>query len=249
MRVEIGDTGPGIPAELAAAHLRAVLHDQAGRPGHRARPRHLLPDRRRPPRRRPDRRVRARRHPVHRLPAADRTSVGLMAGGLRYSEPAGRWVLLATVLGSGTRLHRRHGRQHRAAAHRRAARRRRRRAAVDRQRLHADPGVAHPARRLAGRPLRPAPDLRHRRRLVRRWRRCSAASRRTSRLLVAARALQGVGGALLTPGSLAILQSSFARTTGCAAIGAWSGLGGIAGALGPFLGGWLVEVASWRWSS
>lgn len=65
--------------------------------------------------------------------------------------------------------------------------------------------------------------------------------------LVAARALQGIGGALLTPGSLAILQASFRLEDRARAIGAWSGLGGIAGAGGPFLGGWLVQVASWRW--
>lgn len=65
--------------------------------------------------------------------------------------------------------------------------------------------------------------------------------------LVCARALQGVGGALLTPGSLAIIQSSFRNDDRARAIGAWSGLGGIAGAAGPFLGGWLIGVASWRW--
>jgi EmrB/QacA subfamily drug resistance transporter len=65
-------------------------------------------------------------------------------------------------------------------------------------------------------------------------------------LLIAARALQGVGAALLTPGSLAILQSTFAAEDRMRAIGAWSGLAGLAGAIGPFLGGWLVEVASWR---
>jgi EmrB/QacA subfamily drug resistance transporter len=65
--------------------------------------------------------------------------------------------------------------------------------------------------------------------------------------LVAARALQGVGGALLTPGSLAILQSAYRQEDRARAIGAWSGLGGVAGAAGPFLGGWLVEAASWRW--
>jgi EmrB/QacA subfamily drug resistance transporter len=69
----------------------------------------------------------------------------------------------------------------------------------------------------------------------------------TIELLVAARVLQGVGGALLTPGALAILESSFAREDRSRAIGAWSGLGGIGGALGPFLGGWLVEVGSWRY--
>ena len=65
--------------------------------------------------------------------------------------------------------------------------------------------------------------------------------------LVAARALQGVAGALLTPGSLAILQASFVQGDRARAIGAWSGLAGITGAIGPFIGGWLLEVASWRW--
>jgi len=66
-------------------------------------------------------------------------------------------------------------------------------------------------------------------------------------LLIVARALQGVGGALLTPGSLAILQASFDRDDRARAIGAWSGLGGVAAAIGPFVGGWLVQEASWRW--
>ena len=65
--------------------------------------------------------------------------------------------------------------------------------------------------------------------------------------LIAARALQGVGGALLTPASLAILQASFVPRDRGRAIGAWSGLTGVAAAIGPFVGGWLVEVASWRW--
>jgi EmrB/QacA subfamily drug resistance transporter len=64
--------------------------------------------------------------------------------------------------------------------------------------------------------------------------------------LIAARALQGVGAALLTPGSLAILQASFRPEDRSRAIGAWSGLGGVATAIGPFLGGWLVGAASWR---
>src|ERR1700753_671993 len=68
----------------------------------------------------------------------------------------------------------------------------------------------------------------------------------TAGVLVAARALQGVGGALLTPGSLAILQASFAEAARMAALGAWSGLGGVATAIGPFLGGWLIDAVSWR---
>ncbi|KQX66560.1 MFS transporter [Angustibacter sp. Root456] len=66
-------------------------------------------------------------------------------------------------------------------------------------------------------------------------------------LLVAARVLQGVAGALLTPGSLAIISSSFHRDDRAAAIGAWSGLSGVTTAVGPFVGGWLIEHASWRW--
>jgi len=66
----------------------------------------------------------------------------------------------------------------------------------------------------------------------------------TTEVLIAARALQGVGGALLTPGSLALISASFRGADRAAAIGAWSGLGGIAAAVGPFLGGFLVE---WSW--
>jgi EmrB/QacA subfamily drug resistance transporter len=67
-------------------------------------------------------------------------------------------------------------------------------------------------------------------------------------LLVGARMLQGVGGALLTPTSLALTQSSFVEEDRGAAVGAWSGLGGLAGAIGPFLGGWLVDGPGWRWA-
>ena len=65
-------------------------------------------------------------------------------------------------------------------------------------------------------------------------------------LLIAARLLQGVGGALLTPGSLAMIEASFRPGDRARAIGAWSGLGGVAAALGPLLGGYLVGAVSWR---
>jgi EmrB/QacA subfamily drug resistance transporter len=65
--------------------------------------------------------------------------------------------------------------------------------------------------------------------------------------LIAARALQGVGGALMTPGSLAILEAVFSHEDRGRAIGAWTGLGSIAAAIGPFVGGALVEFADWRW--
>src|SRR5688572_819499 len=69
----------------------------------------------------------------------------------------------------------------------------------------------------------------------------------TPEVLIASRILQGIGGGLLTPGSLAIIQSVFVRDDRPAAIGAWSGLGGIAAAVGPFVGGGLLQFASWRW--
>jgi EmrB/QacA subfamily drug resistance transporter len=66
----------------------------------------------------------------------------------------------------------------------------------------------------------------------------------TVELLAVGRALQGVGGALLTPGSLAIIAAAFDSEDRSRAVGAWSALGGVAGAIGPFAGGWLVE---WNW--
>ena len=66
--------------------------------------------------------------------------------------------------------------------------------------------------------------------------------------LIAARALQGIGGALLTPGSLAIIQTSFVKADRPRAVGAWSGLGGVAAAVGPLLGGGLVQTVGWRWA-
>lgn len=64
--------------------------------------------------------------------------------------------------------------------------------------------------------------------------------------LIAARLVQGVGGALLTPGSLAMIESTFRQEDRARAIGAWSGLGGVATALGPLLGGYLVAAVSWQ---
>jgi EmrB/QacA subfamily drug resistance transporter len=65
-------------------------------------------------------------------------------------------------------------------------------------------------------------------------------------VLIVMRTLQGVGGALLTPGSLAILEASFSTEDRSRAIGAWSGLGGVATAVGPLLGGYLISAATWR---
>jgi EmrB/QacA subfamily drug resistance transporter len=65
--------------------------------------------------------------------------------------------------------------------------------------------------------------------------------------LIIARSIQGVGAALLVPGSLAIISTSFDEKSRGQAIGMWSGFTAITSAIGPVLGGWLVEHASWRW--
>src|SRR6266536_335242 len=65
--------------------------------------------------------------------------------------------------------------------------------------------------------------------------------------LIGARGIQGVGAALLVPGSLAIISTSFDEQSRGQAIGTWSGFTAITTAVGPVLGGWLVEHASWRW--
>jgi EmrB/QacA subfamily drug resistance transporter len=65
--------------------------------------------------------------------------------------------------------------------------------------------------------------------------------------LIAARALQGAGAALLVPGSLALISGSFAAEERGRAIGTWSGFTSITAAIGPVLGGWIVQHASWQW--
>ncbi|MCU1299771.1 MAG: transporter, partial [Candidatus Sulfotelmatobacter sp.] len=74
---------------------------------------------------------------------------------------------------------------------------------------------------------------------------CGAAS--SIHQLILARSIQGVGAALLVPGSLSIISSSFDEKKRGAAIGTWSGFTAITTAIGPVLGGWLVQHASWRW--
>ena len=164
---------------------------------------------------------------------------------LRLSEPAGRWVLLATVLGSGLALL--DATVVNVALGRIGAD------------LDADLGglqwtlngytLALAALILLGGSL--SDGLGRRRIFVigTAWFALASALCALApsiEVLVAARALQGVGGALLTPGSLAILAASFAPEERSRAIGAWSGLGGVAAAVGPFLGGWLIDLWSWR---
>jgi EmrB/QacA subfamily drug resistance transporter len=66
--------------------------------------------------------------------------------------------------------------------------------------------------------------------------------------LILARVAQGIGAALLVPGSLAIIGASFPENERGRAIGVWSGMSAITGAAGPVIGGWLIEHASWRWA-
>src|ERR1700722_8057921 len=67
------------------------------------------------------------------------------------------------------------------------------------------------------------------------------------RQLIVARALQGIGGALLVPGSLALISANFPETERGRAIGTWSGFTAITAAIGPVLGGWFIQHGSWRW--
>jgi MFS family permease len=64
--------------------------------------------------------------------------------------------------------------------------------------------------------------------------------------LIAARAVQGVGGALMTPASLAIIEAAFVPDDRTRAIGTWAGFSGVSAAIAPFLGGWLLQAGSWR---
>ena len=74
---------------------------------------------------------------------------------------------------------------------------------------------------------------------------CAAAP--TLPTLIAARAAQGLGGALLTPASLAIIEAGFAPSQRSRAVGLWAGASGVAAALAPFVGGYLLAIGSWRW--
>jgi EmrB/QacA subfamily drug resistance transporter len=168
-----------------------------------------------------------------------------VAAQVRFGEPAGRWVLLATVLGSGLAL------LDATVVN----------VALPRIGDDLDADLAGLQWTLNGYTLTLASfillggslaDRLGRRRIFvigTIWFALASALcglAQNVEMLVAARVLQGIGGALLTPGSLAIISASFAPEDRSRAIGAWSGLGGIAGAAGPFLGGWLIQAWSWR---
>ncbi|MPV39073.1 MFS transporter [Georgenia subflava] len=69
----------------------------------------------------------------------------------------------------------------------------------------------------------------------------------TASQLIVARGIQGIGGALLTPGSLALIQASLSPDDRPRGIGIWSAWSGVAAAVGPLLGGWIIQAVSWRW--
>ncbi len=118
---------------------------------------------------------------------------------------------------------------------------------VDRRGVPADARLADPARRLARRPARAPSRLRVRRRRLRRSARCCARVAPTSETLIAARALQGVAGALLVPSTLALIVDTFPEQQRGAAIGSWTAWTGIAMVIGPLGGGLVLELVSWRW--
>ena len=76
----------------------------------------------------------------------------------------------------------------------------------------------------------------------------ACAASRDVQQLIAARAVQGIGAALLVPGSLALISAAFPERERGRAIGTWSGFSGITAALGPVLGGYLVDHFSWAWA-
>ena len=143
---------------------------------------------------------------------------------------------------------RRLGGQRRAAHHRARPRRLAGPAAVGGQRLPAGAGLARARRWRARRPVRAAPGLPRRRRLVPRGvRRCAPPPRRPAQL-IALRVFQGVGRGAAHAGRAGADPGVVPRPrTARPAIGTWAGLSGVAAAIGPVLGGWIVDNASWRW--
>ena len=144
-------------------------------------------------------------------------------------------------------LHRWHRRQRRPSQHPTLLQRHRNATPVGRRSLRTLPLVPSAHRRFTRRPLRPPQDVPLRCRRLRLASLGCGIARHIGELLFA-RCLQGIGGALLVPNSLALLSAEFEGAARAKAIGTWSGFSAIMTALGPVLGGWLVQHGSWRWA-
>ena len=119
-------------------------------------------------------------------------------------------------------------------------------ARVDGERLHAHLRRLPPHRRRARRPLRPPPDVHHRARPLHAAS-AAAALAPSMEALIAARAVQGIGGAIVTPLTLTLLSAAFPAEKRGVALGAWSGIAGLAVAAGPLVGGAVVDGIAWQW--
>ena len=121
-----------------------------------------------------------------------------------------------------------------------------RRHAVGGECLPADAGRPDPRRRRPRRPHRPAAGLPHRHRRRSRVASLACALAPTVETLIAARAIQGIGAALLVPQSLAIIAANFPKDIRGQAIGTWAAASAVTTALGPPIGGFLIDLLSWR---
>ena len=120
--------------------------------------------------------------------------------------------------------------------------------AVGRQRLHARVRRLPAARRAHGRPARAGGACSSSAWACSRSPRCSAASRPNEGQLIAARALQGLGAAIISPAALSIVTTTFAEgSERNKALGIWGAIAGLGGAVGVLLGGMLTEWAGWEW--
>ena len=157
-----------------------------------------------------------------------------------------RWTLIASILGSSMAFIDGSVVNVALPSIQARPRRRARDAAVGRRRLPAHARLADPRRRLARRHLRRVAHLRDRRGELRAGARSSARSPRTRPRSSSSARLQGMAGALLVPASLAMITATFSGAARGAAIGQWTAWTGISFVVGPTLGGWLVDVSSWR---
>ena len=165
-----------------------------------------------------------------------------------WGSPLGEVDARRRCPGLGDGVPRRHGRQRRAPVDGRGPARRPRRPAVGARRVPRDAHRPPAARRRAGRPLRAPPRVHDRRRRLRRGVGAVRRSRRRPARSSPPGRCRAQAPRCSCRAAWPCSPRRSARTTEPRAIGAWSGLAGVAGAAGPFIGGWLVDAASWRWA-